>query len=168
MKRFWTKTPEIPYCIWVSGIGLWISLLAVNKIRKFDRISDEEDRSIIAYHIIIAIFSIKLNGESSWISGSICCTFFSSYSRKPYKQGCSLSYLVQEFCLCPSIVILVYWKKIFYLVTSWVTSKKPWAPAPFACTTLSGILSLSNFASLSMRCTSCRSIGPLGPAVVEF
>jgi hypothetical protein len=38
-----------------------------------------------------------------------------------------------------------------YFVASCVTSKYPKAPAPLACTTLSGILSLSNLANLSTK-----------------
>lgn len=49
-----------------------------------------------------------------------------------------------------------------------VVSKYPNPPEPTACTTLSGILSLSNLASLSMRLMSDKTIGPLGPAVKEF
>ncbi len=45
-------------------------------------------------------------------------------------------------------------------VTSFVTLKNPWAPVPLACTTLSGILSLSKWASLSIRWKSDITIGP--------
>ena len=38
-------------------------------------------------------------------------------------------------------------------------------PAPLACTTLSGIRSLSKCAKFSTNITSCRSMGPLGPTV---
>ena len=38
-------------------------------------------------------------------------------------------------------------------------------PAPLACTTLSGIRSLSKFAITSRNITSCTSMGPLEPTV---
>ena len=38
-------------------------------------------------------------------------------------------------------------------------------PAPLACTTLSGVRSLSKCAKFSTSTTSCRSTGPFGPAV---
>ena len=51
---------------------------------------------------------------------------------------------------------------------SFVTTKTPWAPLPLAWTTLSGILSLSNFANLSIRWGSWIRTGPTYPAVMEF
>ena len=57
---------------------------------------------------------------------------------------------------------------LVYLVTSAVTSKYPCAPAPFACTTRSGMRSRSKCPSFSSRCVSCMSTGPLGPAVSLF
>ena len=55
-----------------------------------------------------------------------------------------------------------------YLVTSFVTSKYPWAPEPLAWTTLSGIHSLSNLANLSIKWVSYIKIGPYSPPVNEF
>ena len=55
-----------------------------------------------------------------------------------------------------------------YLLTSSVTSKYPWAAAPFAWTTLSGMRSRAKWAILSIRLKSCMSRGPLGPADREF
>jgi len=47
---------------------------------------------------------------------------------------------------------------LVYLVTSLVTSKYPWAPDPLAWTTLSGILSLSKAAILSIKLKSCKNL----------
>src|SRR5699024_11082839 len=55
-----------------------------------------------------------------------------------------------------------------YLVISCVTLNRPKAPEPLACILRSGITSLSKCASFSRNQTSCKSIGPLGPAVIEF
>lgn len=49
---------------------------------------------------------------------------------------------------------------LVYFETSWVTLKNPWAAAPFAWTTLSGILSLSKCANLSIRWKSEITTGP--------
>ena len=57
---------------------------------------------------------------------------------------------------------------LVYFETSWVTLKNPWAPAPLAWTTLSGILYRSKWASLSMRWKSEIATGPYSPAVTEF
>jgi len=55
-----------------------------------------------------------------------------------------------------------------YFETSWVTLKKPCAPLPLAWTTLYGILSLSKWASLSIKWKSDITTGPYSPAVTEF
>lgn len=47
-------------------------------------------------------------------------------------------------------------------------SRTAHSPAPLACTTLSGILSLSKWAISSVKITSWTSRGPLGPAVCRF
>ncbi len=54
-----------------------------------------------------------------------------------------------------------------YFLMSWVTSKWPKAPEPFACTTRSGMRSRSKAAISSSSTVSCNSIGPRGPAVSE-
>src|SRR5215204_6140617 len=48
-----------------------------------------------------------------------------------------------------------------------VTSKKPCAPLPFACTTRSGTRSRLKCCIFWTRWASCSSVGPFGPAVSE-
>lgn len=140
-------------------------LLTVNEIREFNRISDEENWGIVTYHIVVSFFSIELYSKSSGISHWVRWSFFSSNSGESEEEWSPLSNTLQEGSLTePKSCV----SEIDYFDTSWVTSRYPWAPAPFACTTLSGILSLSNLANLSIKWTSCRRIGPLGPAVCEF
>jgi len=56
---------------------------------------------------------------------------------------------------------------VFYEITRYKLRFhiQQYPPAPLACTTLSGIRSLSKRAMLSTNITSCRSMGPLEPAV---
>lgn len=65
-------------------------------------------------------------------------------------------------------VSLPIWFKKFALqnlLKSLVTVNLPWAPAPLAWTTLSGIHSLSKFAILSIKWVSYNKTGPYSPAV---
>lgn len=55
-----------------------------------------------------------------------------------------------------------------YLESPAVTSKYPKAPAPFACTTRSGMGSRSKCESFSRRWTSCSPTGPRSPAAMLF
>ncbi len=68
-------------------------------------------------------------------------------------------------------VFLPTLEKIFafvYLVMFFVTVKVPKAPEPLACMRRSGITSRSKCASFSRYQTSCKSMGPRGPAVMAF
>src|ERR1700687_4446593 len=62
------------------------------------------------------------------------------------------------------------WKTfaIVRLEMSELGTNSPNAPVPRACTTRSGMRSRSKRWSFSIRCESCRTTGPSGPAVCEF
>lgn len=73
-----------------------MTLLAMNEIRKFNGVLDEEYWSVVSYHIKDPFFSVKLNGEPSWVSVSICCSLFTSNSREPRKYRGPLPDTLQE------------------------------------------------------------------------
>ena len=66
-----------------------------------------------------------------------------------------------DFPMFSNIFALQYWTMAVE-----VTSKYPKAPPPFACTTLSGILSLSKAAIESIRAKSFSDMSPRGPFVM--
>ena len=72
LKSLRAITPEVPSHVSILAISLRISLLAVDEIWELDRILDKEHWSVISNHIIVSLFSVKLNGESSGVSVSIC------------------------------------------------------------------------------------------------
>jgi hypothetical protein len=80
VKSLWAITPEIPSHVWIFAVILWISLLTVDEVWELDWILDKENRGVISDHIVITLFSVKLNCKSSWISISISSTFLSSDS----------------------------------------------------------------------------------------
>ncbi len=49
----------------------------MDDVWELDRVSNEEERSIIAYNILDALLSIKFDSESSWIPVSVRETSFS-------------------------------------------------------------------------------------------
>ena len=71
MKGLWRVSPEVPLSIGVSEVGLGVSLLAVNKVGKLNGILDEENGGVVSNHIIVAFFSVELDGKSTRISGSV-------------------------------------------------------------------------------------------------
>ena len=59
-----------------------MTLLGMDKIRKFQWVTDEEYRGIVSNHVLISLFGVKLYRKSAWIPLGICGTLFASYSRK--------------------------------------------------------------------------------------
>lgn len=57
-----------------------VSLLGVNEVRELDWVLNEEDWSVVAYHVVVSFFSVELNSEPSRISFSVSCTSFASNS----------------------------------------------------------------------------------------
>lgn len=72
-----------------------------------------------------------------------------------------------------SVVLFHFYSKKSFIQSSIITMiytlmGAQHSPAPFACTTLSGIRSRSKWAISSVKTTSWTSRGPLGPAVCRF
>ena len=74
---FRSITNEVPWHIRISDICLWVSISTVDNIRELNRISNEEERSVIADPVTDSIFCVKFNCESSWISVCVRETFLS-------------------------------------------------------------------------------------------
>lgn len=60
VKGFRAVAPKVPCRVRIMQIGLWVSLLAVDKVRELDRILDKEDRGVVSNHVKISFFSIEL------------------------------------------------------------------------------------------------------------
>ena len=151
----------------------------MDEIGELHWIFDEEYRRVVSNHIVVTLFSIELECETSWISVAVISSTFSGHSWEAKEDRSSLSDSIQEVCSCESKEtkkILSYncgmWLKNYpiwaYLLTSSVTSKYPCAPAPLAWTTLSGIRSRAKWAILSIKLKSYMRRGPLGPDEREF
>jgi hypothetical protein len=72
--------PEVPSHVGILEAGLRVSLLGVNEVGELDGVLDEENWSVVSNHIVVALFSIELNGESTRISLCISRAKLSSYS----------------------------------------------------------------------------------------
>lgn len=157
-----TQSPEIPSRNTRTQVGPGVLLLRVNEVRELDGVPNEEDGSVVASHVPVALLSVKLDCEA--------------YIAKQVPLG-SLSVSAAPFS--PATVEKRRKTGVFFpmeskslalvnLETSWVTSKYPWAAAPLAWTTRSGMRSRSKWASLSSRWKSEITRGPHSPAVTLF
>ena len=65
MCAFRDATEEVPEHIWVFQVGSGVSFLGMDEIWELDSVSYEKDWGVVTYHIPIAFFGIKFQGESS-------------------------------------------------------------------------------------------------------
>lgn len=72
MEGLWANTPEIPSSVRILDTSSGVSLLAMNEVRELDWVANEEHWSVVAHHIIVALFSVELNGKTTGIALSIC------------------------------------------------------------------------------------------------
>jgi hypothetical protein len=83
--------PEIENHVVAFKIGLRVSLLGVDEVGELDRVSDEENWSVVADHVIVAFFGVEFHCKSSRISLCISAALFTSDSGESREERCSLS-----------------------------------------------------------------------------
>ena len=99
------------------------------KSGNFERVSDEEDRSVVANQVVVAVLCVELDGKASWIVGLLQERLF-------HRQLSKNARIPQSaFQRGTRSELGSTWN------VSAVTSKWPWAPEPRACTILSGMRS---------------------------
>ena len=63
--------PELGRVIAATQVGSRIPLLGVDEVREFGGIAQEEDGSVVCYHVPVALFSSELDRETSRVSGTV-------------------------------------------------------------------------------------------------
>ena len=71
MECFGRHGPEVPCCVGIFQVGLGVSLLTVDEVRELNWVLNEENWSVVTNHIVVALFGVELDGETSGISISI-------------------------------------------------------------------------------------------------
>lgn len=99
MSRFRNLRKEIPEHVRAFQVSLRISLLGVNEIREFNRVSNEENGSVITNHIPIAFFGVEFNSETTRITFGISGTLFTTDSGESSEDGCSLTKSFEDLSL---------------------------------------------------------------------
>lgn len=110
MKGLWGVLPEVEDHVWIGEVGGWVPLLTMKEVWELYWVIDEEDWSIVANHIVVALLCVELNGEATWISHSISSTSLTSDSGESKEKWGLLANLVQEFSLGEHGDILSYLK----------------------------------------------------------
>ena len=80
---FITKTiVTYPEHIRIFQVSLRVSLLSVNEVGEFSRVTDEEDRGVIEHPVQVTLISPQFDSKSTGIPGSISRTILASNSRE--------------------------------------------------------------------------------------
>ena len=71
MDRLWSERQKVPKVIYIFQSSFRVAFEGMNDVREFDRIPDEEHREIVVDDIPNSLFSVKFNGEATWISVTV-------------------------------------------------------------------------------------------------
>ena len=77
-------------------MGNWIPLLGVDEAGKQDRITDEEDRGVVANQIPVSFLSVHLDGKSSRITSCIRRSRLATHSGEANGNRCALTNLRED------------------------------------------------------------------------
>ena len=66
-------------------------------IWEFDGVSDEEDRQIVAYQIVVSVFGVELDGKTSWIASRIGRSSCTHHRRETDEDICLFLRVLEEF-----------------------------------------------------------------------
>lgn len=82
---------------------LGMALLGVDEVRELNRILDEEHRSVVANHVVVALLGVELNRESSGVTVAIVGTALASNGGESQEDWGLLADLIEEGGLCEPI-----------------------------------------------------------------
>jgi len=82
MGCLWSEGDEVPKHVRVLEVRLRIALLRVDEARKEKRVADEEDRSVVADQIPVALLRVELHREAARITSGVCGTALPSDGRE--------------------------------------------------------------------------------------
>ena len=78
MCGFRTQADEVPHRIGIFAVSGRVSLLSVDKGWKENGVTNEKNWSIVPDKVPISLLRVKLHCKSSWITGGISATTFST------------------------------------------------------------------------------------------
>lgn len=96
-------TPEVKGRVRVLNARLGMALLGVDEVRELNRILDEEHRSVVANHVVVALLSVELNRESSGVTVTVVGTALASNGGESQEDWGLLADLIEEGGLCEPI-----------------------------------------------------------------
>ena len=76
------ECPEIPLAIVIGPPGVRPTFLGVDEIRELGGVPDEEDRSVVANEVVVALLGVELQGETPGVPNRVRKTLFAGNGRE--------------------------------------------------------------------------------------
>ena len=86
VKSVCSVGPEIKGSVGITQVGLGVSLLGVQEVGELNGILDEENRGVVADHVVVALLCVELDGEASGVSNCVSRAILTSDSRESQEQ----------------------------------------------------------------------------------
>ena len=99
VQGFRREAPEIEAHVGVLGIVGGIAFLAVDKVGELYWIFDEENRRVVAYHVVVTFFSVVLDCKATRITVAVVGATLTCYCREAEKDWSLFSDLVHKLGL---------------------------------------------------------------------
>ena len=86
VRRCGVQAPEIPLHIVIAQTRTGHTLLRVDKVGELNGIANEEDRSVVAYQVVVAFGGVEFHRETAWVTPSIGGTGLARHGRETNQQ----------------------------------------------------------------------------------
>ncbi|MNF77545.1 hypothetical protein D3C84_596950 [compost metagenome] len=96
MQRLWRMRPEVPHRLSAFEVALRQTFLRVDKVREFQRITNEEYGRVIADNVPVAFFGVELQGKAAGVTLSVSRTTLTTYSGETQKRRSLLAYSLEQ------------------------------------------------------------------------
>ncbi len=68
----------------------------MNEVRELHGVAHEEDRRVVADHVVVALFGVELEGEAAHVAVRVRVALFGGHLREAREHGRALANLVEE------------------------------------------------------------------------
>ena len=76
VHRLGRQRPVIPLHVVAAQTGVGQTLLGVNEVLELLRVAHEEDRRVVADHVVVALFGVELEGEAARVAHRVGIPLF--------------------------------------------------------------------------------------------
>ena len=100
MQSFRQHSPKVPVSLRRAKIGLRIALHRMVKVRKLQRIANEEHRRVVAHQVPVALIGIELDRKTANVALRISSASLARHRREPHKHISTLAHRGKKARTC--------------------------------------------------------------------